>query len=154
MTALRNIYRILAFSLAGLLLISSINCAVDMHFCGGKLVSVSLLGKAKSCSEAESRQKRCRMSDDHEIVGTNDLQRISRTPCCQDQLLHIQLDQDQKQETVERDINSPEYFTHNFTTALLSVQPVGYYPEWNISAAHAPPDPRRDLRLFTQSFLL
>ncbi|WP_338359237.1 HYC_CC_PP family protein [Yeosuana marina] len=49
--------KILAFSLAALILLSTSSFTVDMHFCCDKLVDMAILGKAKVCTEKIQKKK-------------------------------------------------------------------------------------------------
>lgn len=152
MTAVRKAYRFLALSLAALLLTTSVNCIIDMHYCGGKLVSMSLFGEAKRCAQAGSSMEACRMSDDHQLIS-GEQQAIDRKNCCRDGHLRIQLDQDQKQETYDR-ASDTEDRSFSVFTAILPNRAIFEYQLLRSPTAHAPPDLQLDLRLLGQTFLL
>ena len=57
MTFIRSTYRFVALMMAFLMFFSSVGFAMDMHYCGGKIKSISFFGKAKNC---------------HEMVGESD----------------------------------------------------------------------------------
>ncbi|WKN44801.1 HYC_CC_PP family protein [Tunicatimonas pelagia] len=74
MNKLARSYRFIATVLALLILISSVGFSVNMHFCMGELVSVSLFGEAEPCAMAASEPS-CHASD---------TAKISKMDCCQD----------------------------------------------------------------------
>jgi len=48
-------YRTLSLLMAFLIFTSSISFAIDIHYCGGQVQSISLFGKAQACSMKEQR---------------------------------------------------------------------------------------------------
>ena len=56
---IQKTYRIFAFIMAILILVSSSGLTMDMHFCEGKLKRINFLGKAKTCAEVSLLAKTC-----------------------------------------------------------------------------------------------
>lgn len=69
--------------LAVLILLTSIDYTVDMHFCQGNLKSFSFFGEAKKCFEGDGMEQRCR-AHDHK-----DHQSITKKPCCDSRSAHF-----------------------------------------------------------------
>ena len=97
MTSLGSTYRLTAFLLALLLLITSAGFAVDLHFCGGKLVSFSFWGKAKTCYELANMEEAPKVN----CPGHSSTLEFSRPcldakSCCSNKTLHVQADQDRQ----------------------------------------------------------
>ena len=70
---LKAIYRIVTLSMALSILVSTLSFTVSMHFCGGKLIDVSIFQKAHSCGTEIT-------SDNDGVMGG----------CCQDKEVKIE----------------------------------------------------------------
>lgn len=94
MKLLLQSYRLIALTMAFVMFASSVNLAIDMHFCQGQFKSLSFFGKAKSCHEiVASKAASCphhkKMMEAKEGCVKNE------KDCCSSQSIHIQADSDQ-----------------------------------------------------------
>lgn len=80
----------MSVGLAVLILLTSIDYTVDMHFCQGNLKSYSLFGQAEKCYKGEPSKRQC-------AAHATDQQKteISRKACCSNKTLHAKLCQNQ-----------------------------------------------------------
>jgi hypothetical protein len=144
-------YRILALSMAFLVLFSSVGFSMDLHYCQGELKSFSLIGKAKSCHEMAKKvfcphhQKMMTMSDEGCEKDQKD--------CCNNEKLFFQLDQDQQIQNLDLVLSQQ---LKQFIVAYLSVilemsiiknEAIPY-------AQYKPPLIQKDIHVLIQSFLL
>jgi len=77
----RKIHRITAFTLAFLMLFTSIGYSVDLHYCKGELKTFSLVGKAKPCHQAKKKCPR------HTKIDTAENNEDSK--CCSNETIVI-----------------------------------------------------------------
>ena len=84
----KDVYRLISLGLAVLVLLSSIDYTVDMHFCQGNLKSYSLFGKAEMCYGGEQTRE---CSHQHH---KND-RRLEKKSCCSSKVFHAKLTQNQ-----------------------------------------------------------
>ena len=75
----KRLNRIIALTLAGILLFSSVSFAFDMHYCQGKMQDMALFGKARTCSPDDLRIPACRHTEDSE----SSIATFEKKPCCQ-----------------------------------------------------------------------
>lgn len=134
---------------------SSVNLAIDMHFCQGKLKSVSLIGKAKSCHEiaTSATVKKC---PNHQLMASQKKGcSIDQKDCCSNRTVLLDADQNQDIQTVDHLIISEQlqqfvvacvavFFTNNLN---IKSDPVAF-------ADYQSPFIARDISVLFQSFLL
>lgn len=90
----RTYQRIIALTLAFLMLITSTTFAVDMHYCKGKLKSVSLLGKAKTCHEKAGKEGKSICPYHQKIAQDTDSNKITKKDCCENKTTVVKSDHD------------------------------------------------------------
>lgn len=93
MKSISNTYRFIALTMAFLMFFTSVGLAVDMHYCQGKVQSVSFFGKAKSCSDlgVNSEMSNCTKTFKDVFDG---FPTLGKTACCHNQTHLFQLDQE------------------------------------------------------------
>lgn len=151
MSIIRKTYRLFALSMAILMLCTSAGLAVDMHFCGGKLVSISFFGEADTCIKPGTGQAGCRAHYEADLAYKQ-LQ-ISKKACCEDRFFQIQTEQNQKTEQLNWEIHKPDlsYFFLKNTPAKPSLPSD---QSLSLNAFYHPPSLCRALHLLGQCFLL
>jgi len=97
MKSISNTYRIIALTMAFVMFATTVNLAIDMHYCQGKLQNVSFFGKAETCHDRmAAKMKNC---PNHQMMmaeeSSNQGCSMSKTGCCDSKSLHIQSDLDQ-----------------------------------------------------------
>jgi hypothetical protein len=94
----RTYQRIIALTLAFLILMTSVSFAIDSHYCNGELKSVSLFGKAKTCHEKAVANKKVtcphHQKMQQEAKKTNG-DKVVKNDCCKNKTTIIQSDDDQ-----------------------------------------------------------
>ncbi|MFT4665589.1 MAG: hypothetical protein ACI8YQ_003279 [Polaribacter sp.] len=92
-------YQMFSISMAILMFFTSAGFTVDMHYCQGKLKTISFFGKAKSCHEIGEGMKNCphhkKMMEEKAMKGDM-AKEASEKDCCSNKTLHFQSDQDQQ----------------------------------------------------------
>ncbi|MCB0686538.1 MAG: hypothetical protein KDC53_08435 [Saprospiraceae bacterium] len=84
-----NLYRLISVSLATLVLLTSLDYTVDMHFCQGDLKSYSIFGKAKMCYMGDTAKQSCVHKDrTHQKT-------LRKKSCCSSKTFHAKLVQNQ-----------------------------------------------------------
>jgi len=92
-------YRILSLFLAFLVLTSSVSFAIDIHFCGDKVHSINIFGKAKTCSMLEqntdtsSKHKCCEKKNDQQ---SHCKMESKKKDCCHNEQFTFEQDNDFK----------------------------------------------------------
>ena len=90
----RTYQRIIPLTLAFLMLMTSVSFAVDMHYCNGKLKSVSLFGKAQTCHEKTIANKTSTCSHHQKTQKQSNDDEIDKNDCCENKTTIIQADDD------------------------------------------------------------
>ncbi len=92
----RTYQRIIALTLAFLMLVTSVSFAVDMHYCNGELKSVSFFGKAKTCHEKVVTNKKIACPHHQKMqAASNNSDEMNENDCCENKTTIIQADDDQ-----------------------------------------------------------
>ena len=144
-------YRVLALTMAFLILTTSVGFSIDMHFCQGNLKNVNLFGKAKSCFEMESEgvNSHCskKQSSCHKKSTPED-----HKACCNNESIDIQLDADFLDAPAATLNIQQVYFIAAYIFTYFGITTEIFSPE-NFRH-YKPPLPDKDLLVFIQSFLL
>ena len=152
MTFLRSPYRLIALMLAFLMFFSSAGFAMDMHFCQGKLKSVSFFGKAKTCHDmADNTMKNC---PHHKKMMAEKKGCSEDKNCCSNKTVHFQSDQDHQLQTADFVVTKQ---LKQFVIAYVSVflgEDFDLKREVIAFARYKPPLIPRDIPVLHQAFLL
>ncbi len=143
-------YRFLAVTMAFIMLSTSVSFAVDLHFCQGKLKSVSLLGEAKTCHEKQDKvmvacPKHGTMMVDAATCGSD------KNGCCQNKSLQIESNQD---EVLPVSNKIAQVQLQNFALAYAAT--FYSYPSTSVTPdyqEYKPPLILRDIPVLIQCFL-
>ena len=81
MRKLKTSYRTFAGFLAVWIFLSSFSFSLDLHYCNGKIISYSLIGKAESCEELSGESKT--LEEASEQTSKTTYKKIKS--CCQDE---------------------------------------------------------------------
>lgn len=149
----KPIYRFIALSLAVLIFTTSVGFTVDLHYCGGQLKSISLLGKAKSCHENTTHKVMPPCPHHQKLMEQNGSTALDTKHCCENKTVHVQSDQDQNIQQVKAavEVLSPSFvLAYVLTFHTLSTSEV----DTPTFAQYKPPLISRDIPVLTQSFLL
>lgn len=149
----RTYQRIIALTLAFLMLMTSVSFAVDMHYCNGQLKSVSLLGKAKTCHEKAMANKKVTCPHHQKMQKQSNGDEMDKDDCCKNKTILIQADNDR----TKSDLALPTFqqlqqfaiayilvFHAKITTDKQSIQEFSYLP----------PFISRDIYVLSEAFLL
>lgn len=144
-------HRIIAITLALLMFISSTGLSMDVHYCQDQLKGISLLGKAKSCHEAQASQSchKKNKSCHHSAEATQ----TEKDNCCHNESLvvdKIDLGVSNTQITTFQDIQ------FDFVAAFVAVYVLNYSVEVDFQSYqhYKPPLPDRDIQVLFQRFLI
>lgn len=147
-------YRLLAFGLACLMLASSLNISIDMHYCKGELKSIALFGKAKSCHEPAKNKKICPHHQKLQKEGNEEA--LAKKDCCKNRGLHINADIDEQVKVQE--LSAESRISLQFAVAFLNAfgaenafKPATKLP---VFERYKPPLISRDIPVLNESFLL
>ena len=151
MSTIRHTYRLFALIMALLMLSTSVGLAVDLHFCGGKMVSISFFGEADNCMKPSTGEAGCRTH--YEVELPHHQLQISKKACCEDRFFQIKAEQNQKTEHLNWDFQKPDLpstVALNILWASLELS----RQFLSLNAFYHPPPLCRPLYVFGQSFLL
>jgi len=143
-------YRIFAFIMAIMMFATSVNLAIDMHYCQGQLKSVSFFGKAKNCHEIMA-QSSCphhqKMMVEKEGCSKDDKN------CCESKSIQIESDNDQIH-SVSKIVNNQEL--QQFVVVFVQVffQNVSIEKTINLFTSYKSPQITRDTYVLFETFLL
>lgn len=142
--------RIFAFILAIVMFATSVNLAIDMHYCQGQLKSVSFLGKAKNCHEIMAQS-----SCPHHQKMRSEKAGCSKEDknCCDSKSIQIESDNDQIH-SVTKIVNTQEL--QQFVVAFVKVffQNIVIEKDNNVYTNYDTPKITRDTYVLFETFLL
>lgn len=155
MNSFRSAYRLIALMMAFLMFFTSAGIAMDMHYCGGELKSVSFFGKAKTChdiaGENETPMKDC---PHHKKMMAEKKACSEDKDCCSNETLVLQSDQDQKVQTNNFVVSKQlKQFVVAYVVVFLA-NDFDLQREVANFALYKPPLIQRDIPVLNQSFLL
>jgi len=154
MKSINNTYRIIALTMAFVMFATTVNLAIDMHYCQGQLKSVSFFGKAETCHEMTATMKNC---PHHQKVVEETPSKencsMRKKDCCDSKLLHIQSDLEQVNSSSEF-VVSQEF--QQFIIAFVAVFFQNTFIDKSVSnfQYYHPPIIVKDISVLNQSFLL
>ena len=155
MIATKNIYRFVALTMALLMFFSSMGLAMDMHYCGGKLKSVSLFGEAKTCHELAAEENAPMKNCPHHKKMMAEKQDCSEAKnCCSNKTVHLQADQDQQVQNADFTVSNQ---LKQFVTAYVTIfflNDLNVERETTPFAHYQPPLIPKDISILHQIFLL
>lgn len=153
MKPLHNTYRIFALVMAFVIFATSVNIAIDMHYCKGELKSVSFFGKAKSChSEIAPAMKNC---PHHQKMRAESKDNYSadEKDCCNNKMVYIQSDLDQFNSSSKVVVSQElQQFVAAFIAVFFKNQIVEELSSTFL--AYQPPIISRDISVLFQTFLI
>lgn len=147
MNSICRAYRLIALSLAFLMLTTSVGFAVDMHFCQGQVQSFNFFGKAATCQEIG------------EVVAMKDCTHpkeasVQQKDCCSNKTFLFQSDQNQQVQTADYVVSQQ---VQQFVIAYLTVFFINDFSIENEAIPfnlYEPPNIAKDIPVLIQSFLL
>lgn len=154
-------YRFLALFMSFLVFTTSTGWSLDVHYCEGKVQSVSLFGTAKPCHEKDNsscslneqkcslvKKKCCSAKKSSDFEPT-----LESKDCCQNELISLSQVKDIQQISSSWDLNINIWFAaayvHSFVYPILEFKS-SIFPHQN----YTPPWLTRDIPVLVQSFLL
>jgi len=145
-------HRIIALSMAMLLLLTTTGFSMDVHYCQDQLSGVSLLGDAKSCNSKEAKST-CRKGGQTSNNESDKADCSDKSNCCQNKKLVI--DQSDLEATSPQ-LAITEESQLEFVAAFVAVYVLNYNQKSPVqtSVPYKPPFPDRDVQVFYQSFLI
>ncbi len=152
MSLLKSTYRIIALMMAFLMFFTSVGFVMDMHFCQGKLKSVSFFGKAKTCHDmADNTMKNC---PHHKKMTAEKKDCSEDKNCCSSKTVQLQSDQDQKVQTNDFVVNKQLKQFVIASVAVFFAADFDLQREATTFAHYKPPLIQRDIPVLNQTFLL
>lgn len=153
MNSINSTYRFIAFSLAFVMLITSVGFTVDMHYCQGQLKSFSFFGKAKSCHDMTDAAQMISCPHHKKMMKEDESCSLDKKDCCENQIHHIQADQDQAVQTFDFVVNKQ---LQQFVIAYVVVFCANNLIETDAPSfiSYKPPLILRDIYVLIESFLL
>ena len=149
----RTYQHIIPLTLAFLMLMTSVSFAVDMHYCNGKLKSVSLFGKAQTCHEKAVDNEKPTCPHHQKMKEQSNGDEIDKNDCCENKTTIIQADDDHtKSDLVVPTLQQLQQFVIAYilvfhakiTTDKQSIQEFSYLS----------PFISRDIYVLSEAFLL
>ena len=146
-------YRIISLSLAFLMFSTSVGFAVDMHYCQGKLKSVSFFGKAKTCHDMTDVTQMNNCPHHKKVMKQiENCSKEDKKDCCDNKTVHIHSDQDQAIQTLDFTNKQIPQFVIAYVVAFFNINLINSnIPSFSI---YKPPIVPKDIPVLIQSFLL
>ena len=89
------------------MIISSVSCTIDFHFCQGHLKSFGLFGKAKNCHEMAAKTTSCKH---HQTKSSNAFSCNKQDQnCCENKTIHFESENNEQIKIVEPIIIDYQY---------------------------------------------
>ena len=154
MYRLRNTYRILALTMAFLMLFTSVGFSMDMHYCQGQLKSISLIGKAKNCHELQDvKSDHCKKAKKSCNHSTDNISQKEAEGCCSNITVIV--------DELDEDFFIADYNIENNSLDLLAtcrpdILADALIIDKNINAYlhYKPPETIKDYQSFFQVFII
>lgn len=128
---------------------TSVNLAIDMHYCQGQLKSVSFLGKAKNCHDIMAQSNCPHHQKKIQLEGCSN----DEKDCCDNKTIHIQSDNDQINSGSKFIITQKlQHFVVAFVTTFLQETPS--IRNTQTYQFYKPPIVLKDILVHYQSFLI
>ena len=128
---------------------------MDMHYCGGKIKSISFFGKAKNChemvGESDTPIKNC---PHHKKMMADEKSCFEDKNCCSNKTVHFQSDQDYQLQTADFAVSKQ---LKQFAIAYVSIflgEDFDLKREVIAFAHYKPPLIPKDIPVLHQTFLL
>ncbi len=152
MKSINNTYRIFALTMALVMFTSSVNLAIDMHYCQGKLKSVSFLGKAETCHDMASA-KMPNWPHHTKMMSPSEGCSLDKKDCCDNKSIHIQSDVDEVETSSELVVSQNlQHFVVAFVAVFLKNNSL---EKTTLSFQYYhPPIVVKDIPVLHQSFLI
>lgn len=142
-------YRLIATLLAGLMLISTLNLSIDMHYCNGELKSVAFFDKAQSCHKPAQK----RVCPNHPPQKEQNESAYQKN-CCQNKGFFIKADIDEQvpgqEESVENQ-NSSSFVALAPVFSQMNLKSDAWPPVYK---QYKPPLIKKDIPVLFESYLL
>ena len=131
----------IAIFLAGIVLLSTVPFALNIHFCDDSMASFSFMHNAETCGmEVATNPTTCKTPSIH------------KKSCCKDQQIVKQSQDDLKTALTQISFGQKVFFVSFFSSyySLLNSEPSADV----LFAIYAPPFIKRDVQVLHQSFLI
>lgn len=132
--------KIMSFSLAILVLLSTFSFTVEKHYCGSILVDVSLFSEAKDCG-----MKMMEVSENSETE-------VKRKSCCKDEVTFIK-----GQDNLKSSFDQLDFPELSFTTVFIHDNILLYEisdKKENVFKQYIPPDLVWDFQILHETYLI
>jgi hypothetical protein len=149
MNLIHHLYRFIAIFMAALVFITSVGMNVDLHYCGGQLKNINIVGKAASCHKNALAE--CPFHK--KMIAENGKTGFTTKSCCSNKTIYLQSDLTQDIESVDFVISlkSQQFFVA-FVTTFLTQRLVKSIP--SSYAEYKAPHISRDIYVLIQTFLI
>ena len=133
-------YKISSFSMALLVLFSTLSFTVESHYCGDILVDISLFGKVETCGIEEQKTS---SSSDCDITKKN---------CCSDEQIIVE-GQDTLKITFDKLEKEQQIFVASFIYSYINLFTSSESKDFAFKD-YSPPPLIRDVQILDQTFLI
>ena len=133
-------HKIASFSLALIVLLSTVSFTVDSHYCGDTLVDTSLFGHAETCGMEVQQQSNSSECD------------ISKKGCCSDEQVIVE-----GQDTLKTSFDKLDKDQQLFVAAFIHTYINLFFEsqeDLNSYRDYTPPPLVRDIQVLDQTFLI
>lgn len=133
-----------------MVLITSSGLTIDLHYCGGKLKSFSVFGKARTCTEMNG----CWSSLRPNFPSQKGRNCLEKSGCCSNRMVYFKSDLHKKNDQIE-DISEKEA-NNDFSSCSFSSEPAILLKTYDVLSLFGDPflHSEEDLHVLYQSFLL
>ena len=152
MKKINRTYRIFALTMAFVMFATSVNLAIDLHFCQGQLKSYSFFGKAETCHDMKA-EAMTNCPHHQKMMEESEGCSMDKEGCCDNKSVHIQSDNDQVNSSSEFAVSQE---LQQFVVAFVEVffQSVFIEKTTPTYQSYQPPIVLKDIPVLHQSFLL
>ena len=154
MQSISNTYRIIALIMAFVMFATTVNLAIDMHYCQGQLKSVSFFGKAATCHEMAAAMKNC-PHHQKKLAEASPKEGCSKDTkdCCSNKTMHLQSDLDRYHSSADFQFNQElQHFVIALVNVFFNNNFIGQLaPNFQ---SYKPPIVVKDYSVLFQSFLI
>ena len=144
-------HRLIALTLAVLVLVTSTGWSMDLHYCQGNLKGASFIGKARTCHDKEV-SKACHKKKKACHHNSIELSEEEKNACCQNRVVHVKADDTDKVSVSQATLD----YQHEYAALVpLTDSPqIVNLPHRHSPQKYRPPPLNKDLQVLLQIFRL
>lgn len=152
MLTTNNISKLSSVLFGLLILFSSTNIFIDVHYCQGKIESVAFFGKNASCKMMKKSSEKKSLHCKHQVAKEKNSKKNSKKNCCNNEKLVLKKIDNLTVSVIKHfKISNDSYTRIAYVVNNFSLQSNSYFQDIKI---RPPPLPKTNFQVSFQTFLI